>query len=272
MAHRAGTGAGDALQLVGGDHHHRHAAVTPGPAEVGGEVGGGLEIALAARGDRGLQHHMATGTFLGMEPEVATAGLLQADPGVLAVVAAHLHAQATGQLQFQGLDLAAPWRGGASGTPLAAVAQPGRQQALAIEFELLELGQKRTRTQARSLVWGLEGGLGALRRLQQQLVEVGEARLELLDPLLVGLDPGGDRRHRAPQFAGAAIEGLGFSHLLPAGIGQAKQGIGLGLQGAAALHLVEPFLLLPALGLLLGQGLLQSQAQGLGALLQAAAV
>ena len=88
----------------------------------------------------------------------------------------------------------------------------------------------------------------------------------------MGPDPGGDRRHRAPQFAGAAIEGLGFSHLLPAGIGQAKQGIGLGLQGAAALHLVEPFLLLPALGLLLGQGLLQAQAQGLGALLQAAAV
>ena len=107
---------------------------------------------------------------------------------------------------------------------------------------------------------------------QQQLVEVGEAGLELLDPLLVGPDPGGDRRHRAPQFAGAAVQGLGFSHLLPAGIGQTQQAIGLALQGATALHLVEPLLLLPALGLLLGQGLLEAQAQAQGALLQAAAV
>jgi hypothetical protein len=105
VAHGARAGAGDALQLVGGDHHHRHAAVAPGPAEVGGQVGGGLEIGLPAGGERSLQHHMAAGTFLGMEPEVAAAGLLQADPGVLAVVAAHLHAQATGQLEFEGLDL-----------------------------------------------------------------------------------------------------------------------------------------------------------------------
>ena len=138
VAHGARSGPGDALQLVGRDHHHRHAAVAPGPAEVGGQIGSGLEIALAPRGERGLQHHMATGTFLGMEPEVAAASLLQADPGVLAVVAAHLHAQAAGQLQFQGLHLAAGWRG-ASGTALTAVSQPGRQQALAIEFQLLKL-------------------------------------------------------------------------------------------------------------------------------------
>ena len=74
----------------------------------------------------------------------------------------------------------------------------------------------------------------------------------------MGLDPGGDRRHRAPQFASAAIESLGFGHLLPTGLGQAEQGIGLALQGAAVLDLVEPLLLLPALGLLLGQGLLQA--------------
>ena len=49
---------------------------------------------------------MAAGTFLGVKPEVTAAGLAQADPVVLAMVAAHLQHEATGAGEFQGLGCA----------------------------------------------------------------------------------------------------------------------------------------------------------------------
>ena len=46
---------------------------------------------------------MAAGTFLGVKPEVTAAGLAQADPVVLAMVAAHLQHETTGADDFEGL-------------------------------------------------------------------------------------------------------------------------------------------------------------------------
>jgi hypothetical protein len=42
MPHGARYGAGNALEFFAGHHHHRHAAVAAGTAEMGGHVCGGL--------------------------------------------------------------------------------------------------------------------------------------------------------------------------------------------------------------------------------------
>ena len=53
-----------------------------------------------------LQNHVAAGTLLGVEPEIAATRLAQADPFVLAMVAAHLHDQAGRVLPSRG---SGPW-------------------------------------------------------------------------------------------------------------------------------------------------------------------
>ena len=75
------------------------------------------------------------------------------------------------------------------------------------------------------------------------LIEVGEAGLQLLNPLAVLIDPWSDRGHGSPQLAGALIKRLGLRHLLAAGLGEAEQGISLLLQLIAAIHLIEQLLL-----------------------------
>jgi hypothetical protein len=49
-----------------------------------------LQVDFLCKSIGSLQHHMAAGTFLGMKPEIARAGLAQADPIILKMVTAHL--------------------------------------------------------------------------------------------------------------------------------------------------------------------------------------
>jgi hypothetical protein len=102
VAHGARPCSGDALQLITGHHHHRHALIATGAAEVGGQIGCRLKVLLTAEAFGTLQHHVAARAFLSMEPEIAAAGLPQADPFILAMVATHLQAQSSGTAEFEG--------------------------------------------------------------------------------------------------------------------------------------------------------------------------
>ena len=66
VSHRTGGGTGNALQLLGGHHDHRHPPVAAAPAEVGRQIGGGLQVPLARLLLGTLQHHMAAWDFLGI--------------------------------------------------------------------------------------------------------------------------------------------------------------------------------------------------------------
>jgi 3-dehydroquinate synthetase len=80
VAHGARPCSGDALQLITGHHHHRHALIATGAAEVGGQIGCRLKVLLTAEAFGTLQHHVAARAFLSMEPEIAAAGLPMAWP------------------------------------------------------------------------------------------------------------------------------------------------------------------------------------------------
>jgi hypothetical protein len=107
-----------------------------------------------------------------MEPEIAAAGLPQADPFVLAMVAAHLQAQPPGTLEFE--------RGRSCTLELPALGSAGAgqlQQGAALLFEGLQMIKR-----SAAVVLG-------------SLLQVGEAGFELFDPLLVQLEPRGDGGH-----------------------------------------------------------------------------
>ena len=171
MAHRASGGARQPLQIFGGHHHHRDPGIAPAAAEVGGQVCGRPQVGLACGALRCLQHHMAAGNLLGVEPEVAAAGLPQADPLVLAMVAAHLQPQAGGRAHFEGYRLALGLAGGGL-APLGA----GGQCWLATRQLVQLVGQ----------VGQLLAGLRLLKK--------GEAGFDPGQSLLVQLQPRHDRR------------------------------------------------------------------------------
>ena len=105
MAHRAGSGSGNPLKLIGGDHHHGNATVPPGPTEISGEISRQCQVRVIRQSIGALQHHMTPWAFLGVEPEVTAAGLAKADPVVLAVVAPNLNRQPPRRQNLQGARL-----------------------------------------------------------------------------------------------------------------------------------------------------------------------
>ena len=184
MAHRAGAGAGNALQGLGRHHHHRHPAVAAGAAEIGRQVGRRLQVLLPGAPFRALEHHMAAGALLGVEPEIPSPGLAQADPFVLAMVAAHLQPQAPGAGQFKRL-------GGGGFTPPPPLPLAGLELLLKLRLQVPQ---------------GHDGFA---------LVEEMEAGLQPLEPLPVQGQAGFDRGHGTAQAAGLVVELLGLSdHLL----------------------------------------------------------
>ena len=91
---------------------------------MGRQVSGGLQIAIASQLFRPLEHHMAAGLLLGVEPEITAAGLAEADPIVLQVIASHQQSQSIGAAELQGLGHALPF----PFSPLAAVAAASLQK------------------------------------------------------------------------------------------------------------------------------------------------
>ena len=85
--------SGNALKGIDRRHHHGDGAIAAGTTEPRSQICSLLNRFLGGRRHRGFQHHMATWTFLGVEPEIAGSGLTEADPFVLAVIAAHLDLQ-----------------------------------------------------------------------------------------------------------------------------------------------------------------------------------
>ena len=74
-------------------HHHSNMSVALGPAEPRRKIRCQLKVLFRGSCRRGLQHHVASRTFLGMKPEITGPSLTQADPFVLAVVSSHLNQQ-----------------------------------------------------------------------------------------------------------------------------------------------------------------------------------
>ena len=105
MAHGARAGTGNALQLIGGHHHHRHPSVTPSATEIGRQIRCHRQVGFLGQPVGALQHHVTARAFLGVKPEVTTAGLAQRDPVVLAVIPPHLHLETSRSGQFQRLGL-----------------------------------------------------------------------------------------------------------------------------------------------------------------------
>lgn len=100
MTHGSGQGSGNALKGIDRRHHHGDGAIAPGTTEPCSQIGSLLDGFFGCRRYRGFQHHMTAWTFLSVKPEIAISGLTQADPFVLAVVAAHLDRQS-----ITGVDL-----------------------------------------------------------------------------------------------------------------------------------------------------------------------
>ena len=88
MAHRSRHGSGNALQRINGCHHHRDGAIARARLNHAADQQpvGSLPRMQA---QPTFQHHMTAGTFPRVEPKIASSGLTQADPFILAVVAAH---------------------------------------------------------------------------------------------------------------------------------------------------------------------------------------
>ena len=176
---------------------------------MGREVGCGLQILLPGAGFGALEHHVAAGAFLGVEPEIPPPGLAQADPLVLAMVAAHLQPQAPGAAQFERLG----------GGGLAA--------ATALTLAGLEL--------LLDLLFQVPQGPDRFALLQEcALIEEMKAGLQPVEPLPVLGQAGFDRGHRAAQAAGLVVELLGLGDDLLRRIPLAEQSIGLQLQRLAA--------------------------------------
>ena len=88
------------------------------------------------------------------------------------------------------------------------------------------------------------------------LIEIGEAGLQPGQPLVVQLQPRGDRRHGAAAFAGGFVELLGCVDALAAGLDLAEKGVGLMLQDVGLGNSRQQGLLFPGLtGFLSGDSL-----------------
>ncbi|MFM8975725.1 MAG: NFACT family protein, partial [Vulcanococcus sp.] len=129
-----------------------------------------------------------------------------------------------------------------------------RHQQLEQRLQQALRREEEQRQQQRQLLGQGRGRVGVPLPTQLQK---SEAALQLFDALTVQLQPLLDGGHGAPQLAGPPVEGLGFGHLLAAGLGQAEQRIRLALQPIAQLHLAQQLPLLLPLLLLPPQGLLE---------------
>lgn len=144
-----------------------------------------------------------------MKPEISCAGLPQADPFVLAVIATDLHSETVGTFDFQ-----RGWPLHPLLTALFATIRGGEQF---IEFETQRLQSRQT------LVHRFP--IGSFK-----VIDEGSALINEVKALLVIGLPFFEDHDRPSQFSGLAIKRLRFIDLLSGWCGEAQDGICLFLQ------------------------------------------